>query len=82
MTRIRFGRLAVAGLAVALTFALDARARAQSAKSQNPEARARAEYAQIEQMISKYRRITFQTANAASGSAGTRSAHVATGAAS
>jgi hypothetical protein len=82
MTRIRFGQLAVAGLAVALTFALDARARAQSAKSQNPEARARAEYAQIEQMISKYRRITFQTANAASGSAGTRSAHVATGAVS
>jgi hypothetical protein len=50
MTRIRFGRLAVAGLAVALTFAAAMPVRAHSAKSQNPEAHARAESAQSQKI--------------------------------
>jgi hypothetical protein len=79
MTRIRLGRLAVAGLAVALTFASDAGARAQSTKTQNPDARASAEYAQIAQMISKYKRITFPGGNQGPSNPGARTTHVATG---
>ncbi len=61
MTRVRFGRLARAGLAVTLTLALGARASAQSTKTQNPDARARAQFAGISGQINKAKRIALGT---------------------
>jgi hypothetical protein len=68
MTRIRFGRLAVSGLTVALTLALGARASAQAKKTQTPDAQARAQFSAISQQILKSKRISLPTANNAAGS--------------
>jgi hypothetical protein len=63
MLRIRYGRLAVAGLTVALTLTLGTRARAQTKKTQTPDAQARAEFSAISQQILKSKRISLGTAS-------------------